>query len=104
MKVYIVQYCDYNDVTKIKGVFTDESNAEKCLEYEKMCIAINDKKYGEFGRHVWLDEIENSDYVDYDTKINELKENERKEQQAKEDAVKEADLAEFNRIKEKYGL
>ena len=104
MTLYIVQYCDYDDVTKIKGVFTDESNAEKCLKYEEICIAINNKKYGSYGRHVWLDERASSDDVDYDAMINELEENERKEQQAKEDAIKAADLAEFNRIKEKYGL
>ena len=103
MKTYIVQYRDWNDETKIKGVFIDESNSEKCLEYEKMLIAIKDKKYGEYGRNVWLDEIECSDDVDFDDKILELEEQERKEQQVKEDAIKEKDLSEFIRIKEKYG-
>ena len=104
MKTYIVQYWDWNEDTKIKGIFTDELKAEKCLEYEKMLVAIEDKKYGKHGRNVWLDEIECSDDVDFDVKILELEEQERKEQQAKEDAIKAAELEEFNRIKEKYGL
>ena len=104
MTLYIVQYCDYEDITKIKGVFTDDLKAEKCLKYEKMLAAIDDKKYGKYGRHVWLDEIECSDDVDFDAKIRELEEQERKEQQEKEDAIKAAELEEFNRIKEKYGL
>lgn len=104
MGLYIVQYWDYNDETKIKGVFTDKSKAEKCLEYEKILIAINDKKYGEYGRHAYLTEMECSDDVDFDAKILELEEQERKEQQSKENAIKEKDLVEYNRIKEKYGL
>ena len=104
MKTYIVQYWDWHDATKIKGVFTDELKAEKCLEYEKMLVTIKDKKYGDYGRNVWLDEIECSDDIDFDAKILELEEQERKEQQAKETAIKEKDLAEYNRIKEKYRL
>lgn len=104
MKIYIVEYWDWSDVTKIKGVFTDKHKAEKCLEYERMLIDIDDKEYGDYGRSAKIFETETSDDVDFDAKIKELEENERKKQQAKEDAIKESDLAEFNRIKEKYGL
>lgn len=104
MKIYIVEYWDWSDVTKIKGVFTDEQKAKKCLEYEQMLIDIDNKECGDFGRYVKIIETECSDDIDFDVKINKLEENERKKQQAEEDAIKESDLAEFNRIKEKYGL
>jgi uncharacterized protein YutD len=104
MKIYIVEYWDWDDVTEIKGVFTDKHKADKCLEYERMLIDIDDKEYGDYGRSAKIFETETSDDVDFDAKIKELEENERKKQQAKEDAIKESDLAEFNRIKEKYGL
>lgn len=104
MKIYIVEYWDWSDITEIKGVFTEKHKADKCLEYERMLIDIDDKEYGNFGRCVKIFETECSDNVDFDAKINELEENERQKQQAKEDAIKESDLAEFNRIKEKYGL
>ena len=104
MKVYIVEYWDWEDITIIKGVFTDKHKAEKCLEYERMLINIDNKEYGEFGRSAKIFETETSDDVDFDLKIKELEENERQKQQAKEDAIKEVDMAEFNRIKEKYGL
>lgn len=104
MRIYIVKYWDWDEATIIKGVFTDEQKAKKCLEYEKMIININDKEYGGYGRYVEIIEAECSDNIDFDVKISELEESERKKQQAKEDAIKESDLAEFNRIKEKYGL
>ena len=104
MKVYIVKYHDWYDATKIKGVFTDKHKADKCLEYERMLIDIDDKEYGDYGRSAKIFETETSDDVDFDLKIKELEEKERQKQQAEEDAIKEADLVEFNRIKEKYGL
>jgi hypothetical protein len=104
MKIYIVEYWDWSDVTEIKGVFTDKHKADKCLEYEQMLIDISQKEYGNHGENTWIEETEISDDVDFDAKIKELEENERKKQQAQEDAIKEADLVEFNRIKEKYGL
>lgn len=104
MKIYIVDYWDWSDVTEIKGVFTDKHKADKCLEYERMLIDIADKEYGDFGRSARIFETETSDNIDFNAKIKELKENERQKQQAEEDAIKEADLVEFNRIKEKYGL
>ena len=104
MKIYIVEYWDWEYTTEIKGVFTDKHKAEKCLEYERMLIDIDNKEYGDYGRNAKIFETETSDDVDFNAKINELNENERKKQQAKEDATKEADLVEFNRIKEKYGL
>lgn len=104
MKVYIVEYWDYSDITEIKGVFTDKHKAEKCLEYERMLIDIDNKEYGDFGRYAKIFETESYDDVDFNAKIKELEENERQKKQAEEDAIKEADLVEFNRIKEKYGL
>lgn len=103
-KFYIVIYSDWDCDYNIKGVFTDKNIAEKCKEYELKFVDINDKKYGEYGRYVKIIDMECSDNVDFGAKILELEENKRKEKQAKEDAIKEADLAEFNRIKEKYGL
>lgn len=98
MKVYVVNYSDY-DTYHIMGVFADKSKAEKCKEYElkKICK----RTYGE---QVEIVECDYSDDVDFDAKIAELEEDERQERKAKEDAIKEADLAEFNRIKEKYNL
>lgn len=104
MKIYIVDYWDWSDVTEIKGVFTDKYKADKCLGYERMLIDIDNKEYGDFGRSARIFETETSDNVDFNAKIKELKESERQKQQAEEDAIKEADLMEFNRIKEKYGL
>ena len=104
MKVYIVEYWDYEDYTRIKGVFMHKENAEKCLEYEQKLINIMDKEYGDYGRRLDLTEMETSDGVDFYEKIKELEKNERKKQQAEENKIREADLAEFKRIKEKYGL
>ena len=83
MTIYIVSYGDY-DTDEIRGVFTDKNVAEKCYKYEQMLVDIEDAKDDGYGRVVGLEEFELSDDVDFDAKI--------------------ADLVEFNRIKEKYGL
>lgn len=97
---YIVIYSDYDCYYDIRGVFTDESKAKKCKEYEEKRIGDMDS----YGRSIEIIETECSDNVDFNAKILELEEKERQKQQAKEDAIKEADLAEFNRIKKKYNL
>ena len=104
MRIYVVIYGDYDCDYDIRGVFTDEAKAERCKEYELKTVDILNKKHGTYGRSVEIVDMECSDNVDFNAKIIELEENERREKQEKEDAIKEADLAEFNRIKEKYGL
>ena len=103
MTIYIVSYGDY-DGEEVRGVFTNKSVAEKCYKYEQMLVDIDRADGYDYGRGVAFDEYELSDDVDFDAKIAELLENERKKVQEKENAIKEADLVEFNRIKEKYGL
>lgn len=96
---YIVVYGNYDCPYDIVGIFTDKLNAEKCQEYYEILTAKND-----YGDVVEIVEIRCGDDIDYNAKIFELEEKERREKQAKEDAIKQADLEEFNRIKEKYGL
>lgn len=100
MIFHIVIYSDYDCYYDIKGVFTDKSKAEKCKEYEEKYISDMDS----YGRSIEIIETECSDTVDFDAKILELEEKKRQKQKAREDKIKEIDLAEFNRIKEKYNL
>lgn len=97
--VYIVIYGDYDCPYDVVGVFANEKNAEKCLEYYKKLTANN-----HYGNTVEIVKMSYEDDTDYNAKIFELEENKRREKQAKEDAIKQKDLEEFNRIKEKYGL
>ena len=97
MKYYVVVYEDY-DYYNIKGVFTNKENAEKCKKYEE-------KISSKYGGNVDIVEIENlDDGMDYDKKLLELEKEEHIEGQKRLDKIKENDLAEYNRIKEKYGL
>ena len=99
MKFYIVIYSDYDVYYDIRGVFTNKSKAERCKEYELKCIG---KK--EYGEEVEIICAECSDDEDFDAKIFGLEEKERQKRQRIEDEIKAADIAEFNRIKEKYNL
>ena len=99
MKFYVVIYSDYDIDYEIRGIFTDESKAEKCKEYEL-------KRIGEitYGERIEIVIAKCSDEEDFDVKISELDEIKRKEQQRIEDEIKAMDMAEFKRIKEKYNL
>lgn len=99
MKLYIVIYSDYDCDYDIRGIFTDESKAEKCKEYELR--RIGQRGYGE---RIDIIHTKLSDDVDFSAKLTELEERKRQEQQKIEAEIKAADLAEFNRIKEKYNL
>lgn len=101
---YVVVCGDYEIHNDIRGVFTDISKAEKCKEYELKKKEICDKEYGDYGRYVKIIERKCSDNTDFDSLIEELEDLEKKKKQAIDDLVKAKDLAEFNRIKEKYNL
>lgn len=69
MKFYVVIYSDYDINYEIRGIFTDESKAEKCKEYELK--RIGEITYGE-SVHIVISEC--SDNEDFDSKFLELEE------------------------------
>ena len=97
MKIYVVIRENY-DFFEIKGCFTKEEKAKKCEEYYNLV------KRNSNGERVILEEVECLDDVDFEAKIREYHEEKLKEKLAEEEAVKQSEIAEYNRIKEKYGL
>ena len=106
MKIYIIIYSDYDCSYQVLHVFTDEEKAKKCKEYELKKIALEQEfsNYGDYGERIDIIEKECSDELDFDFLISELEKLKGKKQQAIDDEIKAKDLAEFNRIKEKYNL
>lgn len=97
MSIYLVRCYDYDTMFGI-GYFTNEEDAEKCLEYhsrtrpsdyEYMCDAYSIETY------------ELSD-VDYAALIKELDEAETAKQKEEEEAFRKKELAELARLKAKY--
>lgn len=104
MNFYVVIYSDWSAGDIIKGVFTDANKADECLRYCEKVIEVDVKENGEYGQHVRIKPFACMDHIDFEGMIRDIEEQERKKQQAEEDAIKEAEIAEFNRIKMKYGL
>lgn len=97
MSIYIVRFCDYDTMFGI-GYFTNERDAEKCLEYYSrtrpsdyayMCDAYSIETY-------------ESNDVDYTALIKELDEAEKAKQKEEEEAFRKKELAELARLKAKY--
>lgn len=104
MEIFLVLYGDWEYECQIKGVFTDKAKAEMCEKYCQKVIDEEIREHGPFGQHVAVRTFDVMDDVDFESMIRELEEQERKRQQAIEDDIREADMAEFYRIKAKYGL
>lgn len=106
MKIYIITYSDYDCGCQVLHVFTNEEKAKKCKEYQLKKIIL-EQEFGDhrdYGERIDLIEKNCSDELDFDFLISELNKLKKKKQQAIDDEIKAKDLAEFNRIKEKYNL
>lgn len=97
--MWIVTYSDY-DCYEILGYTNSKSQAEKCRDY-KMLLLSNEKPYGQ---HVDIKSIANLDESNFDELTREYYEREAQKRKAEEDAIREKELAELNRLREKYGI
>lgn len=97
MSIYIVRFGDYDSEFSV-GYFTNEEDAEKCMEYhmrtrpssyEYLCDAYSLEKY-------------ELDDTDYDALNKELDEAEKAEQKKEEEELRNKELAELARLKAKY--
>lgn len=97
MSIYIVRCYDYDAMFGV-GYFTNERDAEKCLEYyirakpsdyAYMCDAYSIEKY-------------ELDDVDYAALLKKLDEAEKAKQREEEEAFRNKELAELARLKAKY--
>lgn len=97
MSIYIVRFSDYDSEFGV-GYFTNEEDAEKCMEYhmrtepsdyEYMCDAYSLEKY-------------ELDDTDYDALNKELDEAEKARQRKEEEEFRNKELAELARLKAKY--
>lgn len=97
MSIYLVRFCDYDDMFCV-GYFTNEADAEKCLEYysrtrpsdyDYICDAYSIEKY------------EPND-IDYAALLKGLDEAEKAMQKKEEEEFRNKELAELARLKAKY--
>ena len=97
MSIYIVRCYDYDTIFGV-GYFTNEEDAEKCMEYymrtkpsdyEYMCDAYSLEKY----------ELDDTDYT---ALTKELDEAEKTMQKKEEEEFRNKELAELARLKAKY--
>lgn len=97
MSIYIVRFSDYDSEFGV-GYFTNEEDAEKCMEYymraqpsdyEYMCDAYSLEKY----------ELDDADYT---ALIKELDEAEKAKQRKEGEEFRNKELAELARLKAKY--
>lgn len=97
MSIYIVRCYDYDNIFGV-GYFTNEEDAEKCMEYymrtepsdyEYMCDAYSLEKY----------ELDDTDYM---ALLKGLDEDEREKQRKEEEEFRNKELAELARLKAKY--
>lgn len=97
--VYLVNRFNY-DYVESRHIFRDEENAEWCEKFYKEKIKSEGNKCGE-GVEVIPLTIDTRNFKDiYDKHIAKMEEKQRKQEEKK----KQEEIAEYNRIKEKYNL
>lgn len=97
MKIYMVQYADYDSEDSV-GYFTEYEKAESCCEY------LNRVRHSEYEQFDWFVSGYNLDETDYDSLNKELDEQERIEFETRLEREKQAAIAEIERLKTKYKL
>ena len=98
-KVYLVNRFNY-DYVESRHIFRDEENAEWCEKFYKEKIKSEGNECGE-GVEVIPLTIDTRNFKDiYDKHIAKMEEKKRKQEEKK----KQQEIAEYNRIKEKYNL
>ncbi len=99
MKIYIVTYEDYDGSDSV-GYFLDEAKADECRKYLNRA---RPSDYNETG-DTWYVTQYDIDETDYASLNKELDEQERIEFETRLERERQAALAEFERLKEKYGF
>ena len=97
MKIYMVQYADYDGEDSV-GYFTEHKKAESCCEY------LNRARHSEYEQFDWFISEYNLDETDYDSLNKELDEQERIEFETRLEREKQEAIAEIERLKTKYKL
>ena len=97
MKIYIVEYADY-DSNDAVGYFTEYKKAKHCCEY------LNRARHSEYEWFDWTISEYELDETDYTSLNKEFDERERLRFECELEKEKQEALVEIARLKEKYGL
>lgn len=107
-KIYVAVYSDYDCNGYVIGAFRNNTDAEqfKELYLEELKYSDRYSEFGEYGERVEIEQVEIFDIFSIANRIENLKQKKKEVSKQREEfnKTKEEDLAEYNRIKEKYGL